>query len=200
MLKKTIKKMLWNIHGGYHPEKFWDNWTTEFIKDPWQRKIHKEHLWLLKKINELKPNNILEVGCGFGRNIKFLIDKGINPKSIVGVDISRNMLKEAKSYIKNKNIVLINCDAKKLQFKDKEFDLIFIHGVFMHIKPDEIQNVVKEIKRIAKKNILSIEQNYGGNDYTFIHDYKKLYKEAGFTVAEYIKDKSLGLDYFDLKL
>lgn len=198
MLKKLIKKIIWNIRGGYKPKEFWDMWSKTFMDDLWQRQIHPQHEWILKKVLSLRPKEILEVGCGFGRNIKFLIEKGINPGIITGVDLSPKILAKAKEYIKNNKVKLMEGDVKNLPFQDRNFDLTLVHGVFMHVKPDDVEKAVKEVAKVTKKDLIVVEQNYGGNEFTFIHDYSTLFKN--FNVAEYIKNDKLGLDFYHVKI
>jgi len=200
IFENTIRSIYWNLKGGYRPERFWDNWAEDFIKDSWQKNIHRQHAWLLKKVKDINPESILEIGCGFGRNIKFLLNEGIDPKKILGLDISRKMLRNARKHIGNKDVSLIHSDVKQLPFKDSSFDLVLVHGVLMHVEPQKIEKVIREIKRVAGKHILLVEQNYGGNKFTFVHNYKKLLKEVRLNIAEYQRDKISGLDYFWMSL
>lgn len=197
MLKKLIKHFLWNIKGGYQPKKFWNKWAKTFMDDPWQVKIHSQHVWMLKKIKSINPENILEFGCGFGRNIKFLIENDIPAKNITGVDLSEEMIKKAKKYISNSSVSLKVSDAAFLPFKPNTFDIVITHGVFMHIKPQDIEQAVKEIKKVCKKYIISIEQNYDGNEYTFVHYYKEIFEKHKLQIVENINKN--GLDYFLLR-
>lgn len=194
-MKKIAMKILWNLKGGYRPKEFWDNWAETFMDDQWQREIHKQHSWILSKIRAMNPKTILEIGCGFGRNIKFLIENGIEPNKITGIDISSKMIKNARIYIQSNKVKLQVADVLSLPFKNREFDLVLVHGVFMHVKPQDIEAVIRETLRITKKTLINIEQNYNGNEYTFVHDYKKLYKENKSKIKEYVHNKVDGLDY-----
>lgn len=193
-IKTVVKKILWKIQGGYKPQEFWNSWSKTFMDDPWQREIHPQHIWIKKIITRKKPNTILEVGCGFGRNIKFLIDSGFNPGSITGIDISSEMIKKAKKYTKAKSVKFMTASVLDMPFNTSQFDFTLSHGVLMHIKPKDVENALHEITRVSKKGLLLIEQNYGGNEYTFIHNYKKLLNQKSLHVVEYKNSKKLGLD------
>lgn len=197
MIKKILK--IFNIND-YKPREFWDNWAPTFMNDEWQVQTHPQHTWILKKIKRIKEGKILEIGCGFGRNIKFLIENNISPNRLVGIDISPNMLIKAEELINNKKVKLVESDALSLPFVDKIFSAVLIHGVFMHIKPKDIDKGIKEAIRVSKKYILQVEQNYGGNKYTFVHNYKKLYKKNDAKIIEYKNNKDLGLDYLYVKV
>lgn len=200
-MRKVLKKLLLSIRGGYKPKVFWDNWAETFMEDRWQVETHAQHAWMLSKIKALKPERIVEIGCGFGRNIKFLINQGIEADRITGVDISPKMIRKAKRYIQNKRVQLIVADGKKLPFKDNAFDVSLVHGVLMHVKSDEVEEAVREILRVTKNIMIAVEQNYeSDNTYTFIHDYKKLFKELGVNIVEFVNNKKDGLDYFYVKV
>lgn len=72
-------------------------------------------------------DKILEVGCGTGRVIKRLLEKGLN--DITGVDISDEMLKKAQTnlakYLKNKSLTLEKHDFSIDPLR-KSFDKVFI--------------------------------------------------------------------------
>lgn len=194
-MKSFIKKFIWRISGGYRPKLFWDNWANSFMEDEWQVQTHEQHEWILNKVNELKPKQILEVGCGFGRNIDYLVRNGYPAAQITGVDISSKMILKAKRFLKNKNITLLVADSMKLPFSSSAFDLILIHGVFMHIEQKNIDKSFQEVMRVSKKYIIQVEQNSSGNNYTFIHDYKKLYEKYRVKIIEYKRRKDLLLDF-----
>lgn len=199
-IKILVRKMIWKVKGGYKPKEFWDNWANDFIKDSWQRKIHPQHFWMIKKIKKDKPKRILEVGCGFGRNIKFLLESGIDSDKIEGSDISQSMIKLAKKYINEKNIKLKVAEISNLPYKNKEFDLVLVHGVFMHVKPKNIKSALKEVLRVSGDYALIFEQNYNGNEYTFVHDYESLFKEHKAKIIDKKVSKKLGLDYYYVKV
>ncbi len=182
----------------YSPRFFWDGWAPDFIKDTWQVKIHRQHAWLLAKVRESSPVSMLEVGCGFGRNINFLIKNGAG-SSIEGFDISRSMINLAKKRIDNGNVKLFVDNISDTRTKGK-YDLVFTHGVLMHVKPSELEGAVKNLVRLSGKYLILIEQNYGGNKYTFKHDYRKYLGKQRIKIIEYKSDKKLGLDLIYAKV
>jgi len=201
----SFTKIMSKIKKKYQPKEFWDSWTEDFIKDRWQTDVHSQHKWFLDKVRLLKPKSILEVGCGFGRNIKFLIENGVKPDSITGVDISSRMIKFARDYISN-NRVKLSVIAIENFDERKNFDLVFTHGVLMHIPPNNIEKALDNIIRISKKHLILIEQNYSppksdkSSSYTFVHNYKRLLKKDNLDIIEYRSDKKLGLDLIYAKV
>ena len=57
-----------------------------------------------------------------------------------------------------KNVELSVGKADHLDlFEDKSFDIVFTGAALMHIGPDRIKKVIKEILRIAKKALILVE-------------------------------------------
>ncbi len=80
---------------------------------------------MLDALAALSNGVLLEVGTGSGRNALPLLEKA-NPHLIIGLDLSREMLKQAKekalSY--KGNLHLVMGDGERLPFADKVFDAI----------------------------------------------------------------------------
>ena len=178
-LRKLISK--------FSPQLFWWLYSRDFYADPWQHGIYEEHLDLLRFVRKYKPKNILEIGCGFGRNLEYLISGGVPVKSLTGTDFTGRLLQLAKS--KLKNVSLIRADASKQPFPDASFNLAFTHGLLMHIPPAKINQAFSEIIRVSKKYILIYELVNFTNQYTFDHDYVKLAKDYNLKVKFKFIDK-----------
>jgi demethylmenaquinone methyltransferase / 2-methoxy-6-polyprenyl-1,4-benzoquinol methylase len=93
-------------------------------------------IWRKKAINELKKDNpqlILDVATGTG-DFAFEALKILNPKKIVGVDISQGMLDIAQQKITKRNLSdkfsIKLGDSEKLPFEANEFDAVTVaYGV-----------------------------------------------------------------------
>ncbi|MDR0797612.1 MAG: class I SAM-dependent methyltransferase [Nitrososphaerota archaeon] len=74
---------------------------------------------------------VLDVGCGSGLFFSCVADK---VQSVVGVDISRNLLLKAKVRAKFFcNVHVVQADADFLPFKDSLFDVIFSFTVLQNM-------------------------------------------------------------------
>lgn len=86
---------------------------------------------------------LLDVGVGTGRFATWLVEKGFE---VVGVDISREMLKEAKRKTQSlsENVHLVLSDCRLLPFKKEMFDGCICINVVNHIP--EIDRFLKEVQ------------------------------------------------------
>lgn len=106
----------------------------------------------------IRPNKILEVGCGGGNfGIRFMIHN----LDVYFIDASMDMLKASRYNInrilffkKNKKIEgrLFCQDMFNLGFKDERFDLVISEGVYEHLHEKEARiKFLNEAKRVLKK-------------------------------------------------
>jgi ubiquinone/menaquinone biosynthesis C-methylase UbiE len=106
-----------------------DNATTRYIRSREERLINKYSF-----------GSILDISCGTGPHLREF-----------GIDISLNMLKQAKKK-GFKKIVL--GDAAKLPFPSSSFDTVLF--MFSVLIPDEYEKAFKEIRRVLRKNGIAI--------------------------------------------
>lgn len=98
----------------------------------------------------LDSQTLLEIGCGMGRLVKPF---SIHFNWVTGIDISSEILMEAKAYLIDvPNVVLYENDGKSLiLFKDESFDNVVTTGVLQHITQRSIiGNYLREAIRVLK--------------------------------------------------
>lgn len=105
----------------------------------------KEKDILLSNI-EKRKYNILDIGCGYGRWAKNLMNEYICTYD--GIDFSEKFINSANdSFSDYQNINFINMSATQLDYsklKDK-YNLIIVTGVCMYINDDKLQKLFKDI-------------------------------------------------------
>jgi len=90
-------------------------------------------------------NKILDVGCATGEYCQRLNELGFK---CVGVDINSDYVAKAKENGMKAYVM----DGKSLDFPDNSFDSVLLFEVLEHV--DNPDGVLKEAKRVARKNIL----------------------------------------------
>jgi ubiquinone/menaquinone biosynthesis C-methylase UbiE len=157
------------------PQLYWQIKADSFLTDPWQKRLFPEHRWLVQTIHTLKPVSILEAGCGFGRNLRWLVSQGINPAQLTGIDISSVLLAQAR--LPN-SVRLIRGNVLRLPFSSDSFDLVFTHGLLMHLSPCQLPQALSELTRVSQKHLILIEEVRSRprqlNYFTWAHDYDKM--------------------------
>lgn len=138
MMDKTSKAILSDV------KKTYDKISEEFSrtrKTAWPEfEIFKKHL--------KKEQTLVDIGCGNGRFFKS-IPKNLKIK-YVGIDNSKNLIKEAKKTIKAE---FKTGDILKIPVKAKIADITACIAVLHHIPSAELRRkAVKELHRITKKN------------------------------------------------
>ena len=112
---------------------------------------------------DFKKENFLEIGCGEGIDLKYVIDKYMF-KNVFAVDLGENIENLSKREYFNK-INFIRCDCLNLPFKDNCFDIIYSYGVFHHTK-DFSQSLI-EAKRVLNENGVLIFYTYKEHENKF---------------------------------
>ena len=95
--------------------------------------------------NKIPSNNkVLDIGCGPGTFSSFF-----SAKKYCGIDIAQNQIKYAKKkYSKKKFRVIKN----KIPYPKNYFDTIVLIEIIEHLTNNEINKLLKESKRVLKKN------------------------------------------------
>lgn len=156
---------------------------------------------LMQFTNYLKKKaKILDIGCASGRDVEYLSEEGFN---ITGIDLSKNLIKEAKKKFKGK---FKHMDMAQMSFKDASFDAIWCHATLCHVKKGSAVSVLKEFYRALKKGgvvYIGLRSGKGqgmvafsetGNMERFFAFYEldelvTLMKKAGFSVLKAYSEK-----------
>lgn len=105
---------------------------------------------VMKSIND--NDKILDVCTGTATNAINIATSKPNTK-IVGIDLSKDMLRIAKAKVKTKqisNIKLKHMDATELIFKDQVFDKILISLVLHELDEPVADKLLQQAKRVLK--------------------------------------------------
>ena len=111
---------------------------TYYLAFRYLPKIFKEHV---------SGNKALDFGCGTGRSTIFLKKLGF---AVVGVDISRDMMKKARELDPNGDYRLVD-EGDLSDFPDCAFDLVLSAFTFDNIPTREKKvRIFRELKRVLK--------------------------------------------------
>lgn len=141
----------------------------------------------LNLIPEIKGKTFLEIGCGSGRSIKYLTEKGAG--KVYGLDLSPEQIKEASAYnqkeIEKGKVVLIQGPMEK-KIDIEPIDVIFsVYAIGWTADPEK---TLKNIYEYLKPGGLFV----WSWDHTFFTDVQ--YEDGKFVVTyNYHKEKPLAI-------
>ena len=135
-----------------------------------------------------------EIGCATGFSSLYL---GLNGRKIGGLDFSQEMLNIFSAQAKQLGIqdVMTFCANVKnrLPIEDNSWDVVFHAGLVEHFTEDEVQFIINENRRIAKRLVVSMVPNANSVAYRL----GKIYKEKnGQWFAGIENPKTTQANYF----
>ncbi|WP_373894627.1 class I SAM-dependent methyltransferase [Virgibacillus natechei] len=134
------------------PTQFWDNFYSDRDKGvPFFVDSPDENLVSYLDNHQFSPGNVLELGCGPGRNAIYLAEKGC---SVDAVDLSQESLNwaEERASEKNVNVNFINENIFELDIEEGAYDVVYDSGCFHHIAPHRRMNYIDLIRKALKPN------------------------------------------------
>ncbi|QTL97536.1 methyltransferase domain-containing protein [Iocasia frigidifontis] len=97
---------------------------------------------------DLDNKTILDLGCGYGENCKWYINKGA--KKVIGIDISKNMIEKAKKEYSDDKIEYKNVPMEELDFSKNIFDIVLSSLSFHYVK--DFNSLIEKINKMLKPN------------------------------------------------
>jgi ubiquinone/menaquinone biosynthesis C-methylase UbiE len=178
-----------------------------------QGELSKKHLdtILLKAFAEANKDTGLmaDFGCGPGHITQFLFDQGV--RNILGVDLSPEMLREAKSYHPDLDFEEGNLLA--LQYKDEHFRSAVAFYSLVHFVKEQMKTALREIYRVLAPSGEFLFCFHIGNDklhydtwfghpvsidihYHSLDEITSMTKDIGFTIVDAIvRDPYLNIEH-----
>ena len=127
-----------------------------------------------------RSSSILELGCNVGRNLEYLRIAGY--KNLSGIEISPRALP-----VREKHFPDLDIDYYEGRIEDwivdfGEYDVVFSLAVLQHIHPNS-EWIFPEIARVAKKGIVTIEDESGDTKALWPRNYGEIFTGLGWTEA-----------------
>ncbi len=168
--------------------------TYKSAIDKYEKATHQVGLWKSEEyvINKYfnKDDKIIDIGCGTGRTTFELYTRGYN--NIVGLDLSKDMLKKAREINKKLKFIIEfkEGNALNMNFKDKNFDsaLFSFNGLMQIPKKENRLKALKEIKRVLKPKGIFI---FTTHDRDRGEEFKEFWKNEQEKWEKGIQDKRL---------
>ena len=174
----------------YNPSEYWHERGKVYKKNfRYDKNKRLQEEFLITHLNGISESfkSVLELGCGFGRITQLLLTNYSNITEYLAVDISPDQIENAKSLLSSTKLSnklkldFLVSDIQSLK-SDKEYDLVILSEVLLHILPTEIDSVIKKLITLSKKHIINIDwyEEHPPRkqaSHNFIHQYEELYKK-----------------------
>ena len=133
------------------------DWSGEFGNQYNERNsdLDSRFSFWSKIVNAYDIDNVLEIGCNYGRNLLDLRETGV---AVCGVDVNG----EAAQQAAHRGIEVHLSNGSDTDFNDNEFDMVFTCGVLIHQQTPQLIAMMKEMVRTARTYVLFAE--YRGQD------------------------------------
>lgn len=128
-----------------NPEEFYSKGAEQFAEKYSLEQMPQSYIDMLDKFaDQVQGKKVLDAGCGHGRDTQYLVQKGFDA---TGVDLAEGMIEHAKN---NKEGNFHMMDVSDLKFNDEEFDGVWCNTVMHFFKPENMPEVLNELKRVLK--------------------------------------------------
>lgn len=162
----------------------WNIKTPDWITGYWKSSNHPHRTQIIVELKKLEFKSLLEVGCNAGANIQRIRKEfKLDDNDLAGVDVNDDAIRFVQK--KLPDIIWRIGNAKDLPFIDKEYDVVLADAVLMYADPTEVEKILSEMNRVAKKAIIICDwdgENDEIRDGHWCRNYEKLLKEMGFQV------------------
>jgi len=186
---------------GAHSKRWWATRDQQTSSAPgfWESRTNPLRTEIGKVVASLDAKSILEVGCHAGMNL-WSAAQFRKWEKIAGTEISPTVLDFTRKTLPTavgQGVDLYEGSADALPFPDDSFDVVLSSVMLVCVGPEEIEQVLSEICRVARKWIVLVEpleidprfatpagrEDPYPNTMYWIRDYSGLLKDRAETIS-----------------
>lgn len=137
-------------------EQWWSEHAAEYVAEHGDTLGDADFIWGPEGLREadieflgsLRGKRVLEIGAGAAQCSRYLASRGVR---VVATDLADGMLDHAARLNREVGIdvELLRADARRLPFKDEEFDVVFTSFGVLPFVPD-LGDVHREVARVLR--------------------------------------------------
>jgi SAM-dependent methyltransferase len=152
-------------------------------------RLQERFLFDVLRRSEVPMRRVLEIGCGFGRITKLLAETWTDA-DITALDLSPEQLTNARRYCgEDPRVHLVQYDFySSAPLPGGDYDAVVAIEVFLHHPPEFVVQLFKRLSGVAR-SIVNIDwsEDWLGPlpVHVWVHDFAKLYAEAGLKCASF---------------
>jgi SAM-dependent methyltransferase len=165
------------------PRWYWEQRGLDYYREQEsQTERTARSAFLADQVASYKPTSLLEIGCGYGKQIAAVRPQVSGP--VVGVDWSSSQLALARSLLAPyENIFLLQVDGSRLPFPSGAFDVVLTSAVILHNPPHIARLIRQEICRVGRR--LAIHNEDTNTTFSrFGYDTATEYRQLGYSIID----------------
>ena len=143
----------WQERGSKWPERYED-------RKRWLAYYHIQETYLLDYFLHSGPVKVLEFGCGYGRHLRNLLP--LAGVEVFGHDQSPTMIERMADWADAswmESHVTLGGPVARLPYDDGFFDVVYTAEVLVHVRPQDLPEVLKELIRVSRWQVLHLESS-----------------------------------------
>lgn len=174
-VKKTPQEELW-------AGSFGDDYTGRNRVDWRARRPFWEKILAMTR-----PDNIMEVGCNAGWNMRAIHDLSPGTK-VLGIDVNQGAVRQARQAGLDATITrALDCGDLMI-----DIDLVFTAGVLIHVAPDDLEPTMGALIERTHRYVLAVEYDSdqeneieyrGGLDRLWKRPFGQMYEALGLNLV-----------------
>jgi len=182
----------WTRHGGRE-------WLEEVQRRrSAQDRYSKQEAWLAGHFADAPALRVLDFGCGYGRHLRHL--KQQRHLDLFGCDVSPSMVAVVGEHVGDvawagEHVKLIE-PVGRLPFDDWYFDVTYTSEVLIHVNPEDLSKVLRELIRVTFERLILIENkrtdqtafDSAAHAGCWLHDLVGELAKLGFTNVRVLED------------
>jgi len=128
----------------------WEKWWENVPDDYMLVEVQRTHPIRTLMAEEAKiGDNVLDVACGQCIGYPFFRIAGLK---YVGLDLTRRFIESSREIYPG--IELHEANALNMPFADASFDTVCCKDLIEHLKPEEVQPLIREMWRVTKRKMM----------------------------------------------
>lgn len=148
-------------------KEFFDNYANKWDEVNRYDRPQKDFEGLVEKLGLTEGSAVVDLGCGTGILVPYLLDKVGGSGLIYAVDVSEKMLERLSKKFTNRNIRTMPLKAERLSAIGDEVDAVMCFSTFPHIedKPKALREIAKVLRPNGRFLIAHFSSRKEMNDF-----------------------------------
>lgn len=190
---------------------FWDSSYKRFennLKYPNEEIVKFVNKYILKEKFNKKKLTFLDLGCGNGRNTKYILENRFN---VVGIDLSKVAINNTRKLLKKSKFnpsrfKLINVSSDNFKYEADSFDYIISDSTLDSMPVNEFNKTLKMIYNTIKPsgliylNLINIKNITHKGKFLNKYDFLIKSKHENNTIQSYFDRKRINESFKQFKI